>query len=104
MDPIRDLIVRESAFAHQTPQSGKVGKWTRLEILLSEGQHLPTKPHSRSGKVGKSTGFEILLSEGQHLPTLLPPHSRFPIPDSRFPIPDSRFPIPDSRFPLTPHN
>ncbi|NEQ17034.1 MAG: hypothetical protein F6K44_26085 [Moorea sp. SIO3E2] len=73
-----------------------MGKSTGFEILLSEGQHLPTKPHS-SGKVGKWTRFEILLSEGQHLPTLLPP-------DSRFPIPDSRFPIPDSRFPLTPHN
>ncbi|NEQ12087.1 MAG: hypothetical protein F6K37_41410 [Moorea sp. SIO4E2] len=43
--------------------------------------------------MGKSTRFEILLSEGQHLPTLLPPDSRFPIPDSRFPIPDSRFPL-----------
>ncbi|NEO03839.1 MAG: hypothetical protein F6K50_53730 [Moorea sp. SIO3I7] len=61
---------------------------------MSEGQHLPTLPHSRSGLVGKSTGFQIKWSEGQHLPTLR--HYPFPIPDSRFPTPDSRFPVPCS--------
>ncbi|NEO63441.1 MAG: hypothetical protein F6J98_24605 [Moorea sp. SIO4G2] len=47
-----------------------MGKWTRFEIKLSEGQHLPTLRLSRSGKVGKWTRFEIKLSEVQHLPTL----------------------------------